>query len=335
MKPIFFERNRVYRVYLGGKLFSDFFGDAPEDSNFPEEWVASAVRARNEGRDDPDEGLSKPIGFDGTFDQMLARFPQEMLGDRSELRVLVKILDSAVRLPMQAHPDPEFSKLHFHSTHGKAESWVILATRPGAKIYLGFRDGITREGFEHAMEVSARDPHAMEALVNAVPVEPGDVFMIPAKTVHAIGAGCLLLEAQEPTDFTVQPEKRCGDSLLSDYEMFLGLDHKTGFDCFDYTPSIHRKKLPTTISERSGTRYECLIGPHDTDCFCVNRICLTGGSFALPNGPAVIVISEGSGILTAQGEQKSVKKGDYFFLPYAAKGTCTLAGDCLTAIECY
>ena len=25
--PIFFEKNRVFRVYTGGKLFSEFFGD--------------------------------------------------------------------------------------------------------------------------------------------------------------------------------------------------------------------------------------------------------------------------------------------------------------------
>ena len=31
LKPVFFKRNRVFRVYLGGKLFHDFMGDAPED----------------------------------------------------------------------------------------------------------------------------------------------------------------------------------------------------------------------------------------------------------------------------------------------------------------
>ena len=36
-RPVFFERNRVYRVYLGGKLFHDFLGDAPEDGFYPEE----------------------------------------------------------------------------------------------------------------------------------------------------------------------------------------------------------------------------------------------------------------------------------------------------------
>ncbi len=38
-KPIFFEQNRVYRVYTGGKLFAGFFGDSSEDSFYPEEWL--------------------------------------------------------------------------------------------------------------------------------------------------------------------------------------------------------------------------------------------------------------------------------------------------------
>ena len=37
-KPIFFEKNRVGRVYTGGALFADFFGDDSTDGFEPEEW---------------------------------------------------------------------------------------------------------------------------------------------------------------------------------------------------------------------------------------------------------------------------------------------------------
>lgn len=36
----------------------------------------------------------------------------------------------------------------------------------------------------------------MTAFVNRVDVKPGDVFFVPAGMIHAIGPGCLLLEAQ-------------------------------------------------------------------------------------------------------------------------------------------
>ena len=64
-KPIFFEKNRVFRVYTGGKLFADFFGDDSTDGNYPEEWVASSVHALNEGSTDEHEGISQNRGHGG------------------------------------------------------------------------------------------------------------------------------------------------------------------------------------------------------------------------------------------------------------------------------
>ena len=63
-EPVFFEKNRVFRVYTGGKLFADFFGDDSTDGFYPEEWVASSVRALNEGSTDEYEGVSKIKGTD-------------------------------------------------------------------------------------------------------------------------------------------------------------------------------------------------------------------------------------------------------------------------------
>ena len=61
--PVFFEKNRVWRVYKGGKLFSQFFSDDSEDSNYPEEWVVSSVTALNEGSADPYEGVSTTLSI--------------------------------------------------------------------------------------------------------------------------------------------------------------------------------------------------------------------------------------------------------------------------------
>jgi mannose-6-phosphate isomerase len=69
--PIFFEKNRVFRVYLGGKLFSDFFGDDSEDSFYPEEWICSSTKALNDGSTDEFEGVSKIKGTDIYFNQLI------------------------------------------------------------------------------------------------------------------------------------------------------------------------------------------------------------------------------------------------------------------------
>lgn len=130
-RPVFFDRNRVYRVYLGGKLFHDFLGDAPEDGFYPEEWVASTVHAMNAVSKGPFEGISMIEGTDLPFTKLLEEHREDCLGSRKTLGVLVKYLDSAIRLPMQVHPTRAFSREYFHSPYGKAESWVVLATRPG------------------------------------------------------------------------------------------------------------------------------------------------------------------------------------------------------------
>ena len=70
-KPIFFEKNRVFRVYLGGKLFSDFFQDDSEDSFYPEEWICSSTKALNEGSTDEFEGVSKIKGTDIYFSELM------------------------------------------------------------------------------------------------------------------------------------------------------------------------------------------------------------------------------------------------------------------------
>ncbi len=339
-QPVFFEKNRVFRVYTGGKLFSEFFGDDSQDGFHPEEWICSSTKALNEGSTDEFEGLSTIKGTDIHFNELIDQQRELMLGDRKGLDVLVKALDSAIRLPVQAHPDKEFSRKNFNSEFGKAESWLVLATREGASIYFGFKDGVTKEDFEKAVEDAETDKTAMERLLNKIPVKPGDVYFIPAKAVHAIGYGCLILEVQEPTDFTIQPERWCGDYRLSEREMYLTLEKETALSVFDYSYNLDKvekecKKTPKIIYENEGCKKECLIGKDDTPCFGVERYIVNGGETEKLPAPCVYVVTEGSGKLTGDGYEKELKKGDYFFMPYSCEGKYTVQSDSeLTLAAC-
>ncbi len=330
--PIFFEKNRVFRVYLGGKLFSDFFGDDSEDGFYPEEWICSSTKALNEGSTDPYEGISKIAGTSIYFKQLLEEQKDLMLGNRDGLDVLVKALDSAIRLPVQAHPDKAFSRKNFNSDFGKAESWLVLGAREDACIYFGFKDGVTQEDFEKAVAESETDKSAMEKLLNKIPVKPGDVYFIPARAVHAIGYGCLILEVQEPTDFTIQPERWCGDYKLSDNEMYIGLEKETALSVFDYSYNLERvekecKKTPAVIYETAGCKKECLIGKADTPCFGVQRYILENGCTEPLTAPCVYVVTDGEGLLTGTDYERAIKKGDYFFMPYSCKDKFTVKTD--------
>jgi mannose-6-phosphate isomerase len=335
--PLFFNRNRVSRVYTGGKLFHDFFGDEAVDGFLPEEWIASRVRALNENSKSESEGLSTIEGTEVTFASLLADFPREMTGGGG-FDVLVKALDSAVRLPAQTHPDKEFSRRHFHSEHGKTECWLILATRPGAKLYFGFKDGVTEEQLADAVRRSEDKGDAFTGLMQAVEAEPGDLWLIPARVAHAIGAGCLILEVQEPTDFTIQPERWCADYRLSDREMYLGLSPETALECFDLSRTgegvIRRgRKIPAPLERMEGYLKEALIRYEDTPCFAVNRYHLETAECLL-HGPAVFVVTAGKGILRSGDVERRVKKGDYFFLPVAAGDVTAVTDSQLEIVEC-
>ncbi len=338
--PIFFERNRVWRVYQGGLLFSDFFGEESEDGFYPEEWVCSTVTALNENNMSPYVGISTVKGTNLPFTELLKNYKAEMLGDRDELGVLVKILDSAIRLPVQCHPDKEFSKKHLNSNHGKAESWVILDTRENACVYFGFKDAITKEEFACAVEESEKNPTAMSCLLNRIPVKKGDIFFIDANMIHAIGAGCLLLETQEPTDFTVQPEHFCGDFKLNDMQMYMGLDHDIALDCFNYeifgeSAIAMGKKQPHTIFDDGHVKNELLISYEDTPCFAVRRITLKKALVKDTDCPAIYVVTEGNGEIQCQSGTYKIKKGDYFFLPACLDGKFTISsGKHLEMIVC-
>lgn len=335
-RPIFFEKNRVARVYTGGKLFDALMGDGSKDGFFPEEWIASAVRALNKGSTDPKEGVSKPTDGALYFDDLLAQNKQEMLGPRGKMRILVKFLDSAIRLPAQAHPDREFSKQYFHSEYGKTESWIILGTRDDAKIFFGFKDGVDEAAFRQAVADSEFDKDAMERLMCSITPKVGDVYLVPAKTVHAIGAGCLILEIQEPTDFTIQPERWCGDYKLSDEEMYLGIDPEDAVKCFDFGDQPSAKVLPEIVYEENGVTVERLIDETQTPCFVINRIRCNGGRFCLDvkESYAVYIVTVGEGELVGDGYGRKLRAGDYFFMPYAAMGAFEIRGQ-LEVVECY
>lgn len=338
-EPIFFEKNRVFRVYTGGALFADFFGDDSVDGNEPEEWVVSSVVALNKVMKTEKDGVSVIKDRGIYFDELLSSHKAELLDDRDEFGVLTKVLDSAIRLPVQAHPDKAFSRVHFNSEYGKAESWVILATRPDACIYFGFNKEMTKEEFRAAVEASEHDKGAMERLLNRVPVKPGDVYFVPAKMVHAIGYGCLILEIQEPTDFTVQPEYYCGDYRLNDKEMYLELDHDIALDVFDYgaygEEAVNRgRKLPKTVCDEEGVKIEDLITYEDTPCFAVKRYILNGADTTLTDKPAVYVVTEGEGEITCRGNVKPLTKGAYFFLPYCAEETKIKTKGSITVVAC-
>ncbi len=334
-KPIFFEKNRVFRVYTGGKLLGEFTGDNSIDDFYPEEWIASSVKALNLNSSDEHEGVSKIEGSNLYFDEALEKYKTEMLGDKEHIGILVKYLDSAIRLPVQAHPNKAFSKKHFNSPYGKEECWYVLGTRPDACVYFGFKEGVTKDNFAEAVLKSETDKDAMEQLLVKYQVKKGDFVFIPAKAVHAIGKGCLILEIQEPTDFTIQPERFCGDYKLSDKEMYIGLSKDDAFDCFDFESSKNPFLKPIKWEKTNGCTVDNLIDSSITESFKLNRIILNDGSYKLQEKAAVFMVTSGNGKIIGPGYERELKQSDYFFLPAAAADKFEITAENLEILCAY
>ncbi len=135
-----------------------------------------------------------------SLDEVLRADPA-LLGAEAPNRstsLLVKLVDADDDLSVQIHPqddDPELAA----DESGKPEAWYIIDAEPAAGLYLGFRDGVSRQDVETAID----QQEDVSALMSFVRVSPGDLFLIGPGTPHAIGKGVLLLEPQR-----VAPGKR-------------------------------------------------------------------------------------------------------------------------------
>ena len=110
--------------------------------------------------------------------------------------MMIKFNDAKQSLSIQVHPN-NMDALEMEHEYGKTEMWYVLEAEPGAFLYYGFTKEISKEEFRSRIE----DGTLLEVL-NAVPVKKGDLFYIPAGTIHAIGKGLVIAEIQQNSNST-------------------------------------------------------------------------------------------------------------------------------------
>ena len=314
--------NRVYRSYFGGKNLDKFFNvEDPKVSQFPEEWIASLTKAINPGRERIEEGYS--LCLDGKkLKDVINESPIECLGEENYSKYgnkapfLLKLLDSAERLFIQCHPTTEFAKRHFNSQFGKTESWYILEAEKDAHVYLGFKEGITKEQMIDCFQ--KQDIEGMLSMMHKHPVKSGDTIFVDGGVPHAIGAGCFLIELQEPTDLMVIPERKSASGItLTDEKMHGGLGFERMFDVFDYTGYSYTETREKYIRNIKTTPNELvtLIGEEWTDKFKMQIVELDGEINFDPNDKCcVAVILEGNCVMENSQQLLRLNKGDELFI---------------------
>jgi len=152
-----------------------------------------------------DAHVAAGFGAGFTLGELVANEPDRLLGPlashavsgRAVFPLLVKLIDAAENLSIQVHPnDAQAAPL---DRLGKTEAWHILHAEAGARLYVGLLPGVAQEEF--AAAARAMDGSSA-ALMRALEPEPGSTILIPAGTIHALGAGVMVYEIQQPSDVT-------------------------------------------------------------------------------------------------------------------------------------
>ncbi len=341
--------NRVWRTYRGGAVLDRIEGKAePADGRLPEDWIGSAVAASNPARGGdpiPNEGLCTARAADGSeilMPDLLAADPEATLGAAHvaafgvQPALLVKFIDSAVRLSIQAHPSIPWAAERLGVARGKTEAWWILETREAdAWVLAGFQRPPEPEAWRRMM--AEQDSEAMLACFDPVPVASGDIILIEGGLPHAIGPGITMIEIQEPSDFVVHCEFADKTLKISDEARTMGLGIDAVVDMFDYTaytPDEVKRRFgpsPAVVREADGGRETALLAPPRTELLEARRIEVDGDFEPDFDGRySIVVVLDGEGVLETDDGRTPLTRWTRLFLPAALdaariKGRLTIA----------
>ncbi len=300
-RPIFKER------IWGGRQIEEIFGkNLPQNAKIGESWELVDLP------DDKSAVVNGPLAGQ-TIDQVIAKFGVAITGKdnyQPPLPLLIKILDAQDVLSVQVHPDATTCKCTGKGDP-KTECWYIIDAQPGAVIYKGLKPGTTRQQFANAVASGTCEDYLVK-----IPVTVGECHFLPSGTCHAIGAGLLITEIQQPSDTTyrvfdwnrVDPATSQGRQLHIE----------------DALESIHFDPTGDNLSVETTGRLV------DADEFKVDKgHQIAGAEVLLTKQMKILVILSGSGQITAENvESVEFKKGDCLLVPAAFSGVMQFSADC-------
>lgn len=340
------------KQYLwGGEKLIREYGISSPKTPLAEAWVLSA-------HPDGDSRISFSEGencSDGeSFAEYLKSHP-EAAGSLGKafpfFPTLIKLIDAKKSLSIQVHPDDSFA-LSREGQYGKTEMWIVLEREEGAFLYFGFQKDYTEEEIRRAIE-----EENFPSLLCKVMVEPGDVFFIPAGTVHAIGAGILLAEVQQNSNLTYRVYdygRKDAQGNTRELHVEKALEVMDRKQLSSYRQEAFKKQGTKAEGKDAAGKNVYLERIGSCEYFTVDRLFLEDNAFysgkLTKESFLSLLVLEGEGVLTAETKhakenhpdgspeykeetysskgQKSkcfVKKGESYFLP-AEEGQWSLKG---------
>lgn len=104
-------------------------------------------------------------------------------------------------MALQSHPPDAYIQKRFGEPYRQDESYYIVDAREGSKVYLGLKEDADVRAFRRAVVRAEKKqvPFDHNEFVNSLPTKPGDLFLIPAGTLHGSGAENTVLEISATT----------------------------------------------------------------------------------------------------------------------------------------
>lgn len=292
----------VFRDYLwGGTKLRDLFGKQCDYEIIAESWELSAHPSGNSiiasGRH---KGLS--------FSQYLEKVGRSVLGWKcmQAFPLLIKFIDAKDNLSVQVHPDDDYA-LENENEYGKNEMWYVIDSEPGAGLYIGFSKDVERK----EVEKRVKNGTILEIL-NFYETHPGDVFFIPAGTVHAIGTGNLICEIQQSSNCTYRLydyDRR--DKFGNTRELHL----KKALDVLNY-----KKYVPIELNHEGGSIRCKYFEIQIKDISGEEGFSLSDDSFH------AIVCTKGRGSIWIEDRKQTIEAGETIFIP-ATNETMSMIGE--------
>ena len=311
MKPYVLQLEPAWKDNIwGGRRLIDEFHMNCSLERAAEAWVLSCHK---DGQSRVKNGSLAGLSLSDAIDRM----GRECLGERGcrfdFFPLLIKFIDARDDLSVQVHPDDEYA-LRVEGGYGKTEMWYVMDSDPGAKLYYGFTRPLTKEEYVRRI----RENTLLEVL-NAVEVQRGDVFFIPAGTIHSIGKGLLIAEIQQNSNTTYRVyDYGRRDSQGNTRE--LHIDKALDVTALGPAPV---SVLPKEIL-REDARVQTLA---DCPYFTTQKVQLDGAVHwtSGPDSFQALLCMGGDGVLELAGEATDFHRGDCLFIP-ASSGKFVLRG---------
>ncbi|MBS9773567.1 MAG: class I mannose-6-phosphate isomerase [Tenacibaculum sp.] len=179
----------------GGKKLIQQLGKKSDRDDIGESWEISDVGE--------DISIVEKGDLKGkTLRSLVSEYKHNLVGNKvydrfgDKFPLLIKFIDAKENLSLQVHPDDILAKKR-HNSLGKTEMWYVLNSDEKGNIIIGFSEQTNKQTFSEYFKKG----EVLKQL-NIDNVSKGDVYMVPAGRIHAIGAGVLLAEVQETSDIT-------------------------------------------------------------------------------------------------------------------------------------